>query len=255
MFETIVPSFLFLIFGAIGAAIVYRLLFATVVIYEYQKGLLFKNGKFKTYYLAGKHIFFRYGKEIKKVDIRPRLLSVKGQEIPSSDGVALKISLIAQYNIEDPLAATNNIESYEEAVYASLQTALREVVGGYNVDDLLENRNDIGEKLMGLVKDKVAVFGINLASVDVKDIIFPGELKNIFAQIVKAKKDALATLERARGETAALRNLANAAKMAETNPNLMQLRALQMLTEQTGNTIVFGVGAEGPILPTVKDES
>lgn len=255
MFEKIVTYFIFLLVAAIGAMIVYRLLFSTVVIYEFQKGILYKHGKFKTYFLAGKHIFFRYGKEIKRVDIRPRLLSIKGQEIPSRDGVALKISLIAQYNIVDPLAAINNIESYEEAIYATLQTGLREVVAGYNVDDLLENRNNVGEKLMDFARDKVQAFGIKLESVGIKDIIFPGELKNLFAQVVKAKKEALASLERARGETAALRNLANAAKMAETNPNLMQLRALQMLTEQSGNTIVFGVGAEGPVIPRARENS
>jgi hypothetical protein len=81
----------------------------------------------------------------------------------------------------------------------------------------------------------------------VKDIMFPGELKNVFAKVLKAKKEGLAVLEKARGETAALRNLANAAKMLEGNPALMQLRILQSLDTGAGNTVVFGLPEMLPI--------
>lgn len=235
--------------------ILYKTAFISIIVFEYQKALLYRNGKFKKYYSAGKHVFLRYASEIKKIDIRPKILILKGQEIPSSDGVAMKLSMIAQYEIADPLAAINNIESYEEAIYTTLQTSLREVVGDFKVDDLLDNRNSIGEKLIGIAAEKVAVFGIKLTSADIKDIVFPGELKKLFAQIVKAKKESLATLERARGETAALRHLANAAKMAEDNPALLQLRALQALTETSGNTIVLGIGSNGSIIPKVKEKT
>jgi regulator of protease activity HflC (stomatin/prohibitin superfamily) len=90
--------------------------------------------------------------------------------------------------------------------------------------------------------------GLSLLEVEIKDVMFPGELKKIFTQVVKARQEALAALERARGETAALRSLANAAHLIERNPALMQLRLLQVVGQNTGNTVVLGVPAQsGPI--------
>ncbi|MGH9194482.1 MAG: hypothetical protein ACRD1T_01920, partial [Acidimicrobiia bacterium] len=90
---------------------------------------------------------------------------------------------------------------------------------------------------------------LGLLSVNLKDIMFPGDLKKMFAQVVQAQKAGLAALEKARGETAALRNLANAARMIEGNPALMQLRLLQQLAESTGNTLVLGFPSSQTPLP------
>jgi len=87
-----------------------------------------------------------------------------------------------------------------------------------------------------------------LLAVEIRDIMFPGELKKIFTQVVRARQEGLAALEKARGETAALRNLANAAQLADRNPSLMQLRLLQVIGQQSGNTVVLGVPSpSGPI--------
>ncbi|MBN2311251.1 MAG: hypothetical protein JXR94_19895, partial [Candidatus Hydrogenedentes bacterium] len=101
-------------------------------------------------------------------------------------------------------------------------------------------------------ESKIAELGLRLISVDLKDIMFPGKLKEMFAQVVSARKEGLAALERARGETAALRNLANAAKMIENNPNLMQLRLLQALGEASGNTLVLGMSPQAAPVPVSK---
>jgi regulator of protease activity HflC (stomatin/prohibitin superfamily) len=100
---------------------------------------------------------------------------------------------------------------------------------------------------MARTVDKAAELGIELSLVGIKDIMFPGDLKAIFAQVVNARKEGLATLERARGETAALRHLANAAKLLESNPALMQLRLLQALGEQPGNTVVLTSNLDEPV--------
>jgi hypothetical protein len=125
--------------------------------------------------------------------------------------------------------------------------ALREIVGKEKIDTLIENRAGIGPKLMDLTSGKASEFGLKLLSADVKDIMFPGEMKKAFSQVVKAQKEGQAALERARGETAALRNLANAARTMDDNPNLLQLRALQALTDSSGNTLVFGLPGSIPI--------
>lgn len=100
-----------------------------------------------------------------------------------------------------------------------------------------------------------AAFGLRLISADVKDIMLSGKLKEIFAQVVNARQEGLAALERARGETAALRNLANAAKMIDANPNLMQLRLVQTLGESSGNTLVLGVPPQEAVVSIPKKKA
>jgi regulator of protease activity HflC (stomatin/prohibitin superfamily) len=128
--------------------------------------------------------------------------------------------------------------------------AVREIVGKEKIDTVIENRAGFSAKLAELTSGKAAEYGLKLISADIKDIMFPGEMKKAFSQLVKAQKEGQAALEKARGETAALRSLANAARMMDDNPNLLQLRALQALENSSGNTIVLGV-ANGTI-PVVK---
>jgi hypothetical protein len=126
-------------------------------------------------------------------------------------------------------------------LYLALQVTLRQIIESQKIETLIETRAGIGAKLFESATPKVSAYGIKLVSADVKDIMLVGEMRTAFAQLLKAQKEGQAKLERARGETAALRNLANAAKMIEDNPNLLQLRALQALAESSGNTLVLGV--------------
>ncbi len=132
----------------------------------------------------------------------------------------------------------NKIENYTEAFYAIIQLAIRDIIGSMKIDEVLEQRATLNQKLMELTAKKAEELGIRIQLIGMKDIMFPGELKKVFAKVVEAQKEGLAALERARGETAALRCLANVSKVLEDNPVLMQLRALQ----STGNTVVIGVG-------------
>lgn len=131
--------------------------------------------------------------------------------------------------------------NFRGGLYIVLQMALREIVGKEKIDVLIENRAGIGSKLMQLVSGKASEMGLKLICADIKDIMFPGEMKRAFAQVIKAQKEGQAALERARSETAALRSLANAARTMDDNPNLLQLRALQALADSSGNTLVLGM--------------
>ncbi len=159
----------------------------------------------------------------------------------SADGVTLKISLAAEFQVADANVAVNKNANFRTALYLTLQMALREIVGKEKIDVLVENRGGIGGKLMELTSGKASEYGLKLLSADVKDIMFAGEMKKAFSQVVKAQKDGQAALERARGETAALRNLANAARTIDDNPNLLQLRALQAIADSSGSTLVLGL--------------
>ena len=226
-----------------------------ITILEYEKGLKYEKGIFQAALSAGQYWYWPFFTIIHKVDIRPRFVSITGQEVLSADGVTLKVSLAANYEITDPEVAINKVSSYQDALYLELQLALREIIGSADIDTILDSRNDMSKKLMETTEQKVKDLGLRLISVNLKDIMFPGKLKEIFAQVVSAKKEGQAALEKARGESAALRNLANAARMIETNPNLLQLRLVQAVGNSSGNTFILGMPTPGIPVPLAKDMS
>ncbi len=206
-----------------------RAYFKKITIFEFERGLKYHKGKFSKLLRPGQYWISAYNTTVTPVDIRPKFLSVPGQEVLSADSISLKVSVTAKYEVADPYIAINRIESYENALYILLQLALRELVGAVQIDELLERRNSSSQRLMELTAPKVEELGLRLLTFDIKDVMFPGDLKKIFAQVVKARQEGLAALEKARGETAALRNLANAARLFENNSTLLQLRFLQSL--------------------------
>jgi len=212
-----------------------------ITIIEYEKGIRYKNGRFDRVLEPGQYWYMPFFVMVEKIDVRPRIVSITGQEVLSSDGVTLKVSLAAGFEIVDPNVAVNKTHNFNESLYMELQLALREIIGAAEIETVLETRSELSRKLMGMTEDKVKVFGLRLISADVKDIMLPGKLKEIFAQVVNARQEGLAAIEKARGETAALRSLANTAKMIDTNPNLLQLRLVQTLGESSGNTLVLGM--------------
>lgn len=215
----------------------------SIIVYEFERGLKYRKGKFVEVLNAGRYWIFFRSTTVKKIDVRPKFISVPGQEVLSADSVTLKVSVTARYEIVDPNLAVNKIENYTEAFYAIVQLAIRDIIGSMKIDDILEQRTMLNQKLMDLTVSKAEELGMKIQLIGIKDIMFPGELKKMFTKVVEAQKEGLAALERARGETAALRNLANVSKVLEDNPALMQLRALQSI----GNTVVIGVG--GTVIP------
>jgi regulator of protease activity HflC (stomatin/prohibitin superfamily) len=213
----------------------------SVIVYEYQRALRYRRGRYMGTVGPGQYWIFSRSSSIVPVDIRPEFVTVLGQDVLSADGVTLKVSLAAEFEVVDPDVATNKNSNFRTSLYLSLQMLLREIVGAQKIDAIIDNRAGIGAKLMEITSKKASELGLRLISADVKDIMFPGEMKKAFAQVVKAQKEGQAALERARGETAALRSLANAAKTMEDNPYLLQLRALQALSDSSGNTLVFGL--------------
>lgn len=223
-----------IIFGFLGIYI-FKKTFRKVVIREYESGMLYKHGQFKKLLGAGRFWINGWSTEITRVDGRLKTDTIPGQEVLTQDQVGLKVSIGIQYAIEDPEKALHISESYYSDLYQTAQLALRSIVGNQKIEELLENRSAIGAALLEMVVPDAEKIGLKIHRIDVKDIMFPGDLKKIFAEEVKARKESQAALERARGESAALRNLANAAKMLENNPALMDLRVLQTLSSGGDN--------------------
>ncbi|MCK4917521.1 MAG: slipin family protein [Candidatus Omnitrophica bacterium] len=221
-----------------------------ITIYQYEKGLKYSWGKFKHIVEPGMYWYAGFFSTITKVDFRPKFVSIPGQEVLSADGITLKLSIAAKFEITDLDTAIHRIANpYEQAFYLVLQLALRGVISSYKIEELLENRNKISEQIVEKAKDKVDELGLKLISAEIKDIMFPGELKKIFTQVARARQEGLAMLEKSRGETASLRNLANSANMLKNNPALMQLRMLH----SSGNTLVMGMPASSSPFPIEKE--
>jgi regulator of protease activity HflC (stomatin/prohibitin superfamily) len=220
-----------------------------VTIFDYERGLRFRRGRLDRVLEPGAYWHFPAVTRIQRVDIRPTRVAVAGQEVLSADGVAVKASLVATYKIADPQRAVLGTDDFRTAVYAELQLALRAIISEHKVEDLLQQRAEFSARLKSLTAPNVTAIGLELHDAALRDLTLPGELKKIFSQVVKARQEGLAALERARGETAALRNLANAAQMIERSPSLIQLRLLQVLAQQPGNTLVLGVQQQGTPIP------
>lgn len=213
------------------------------IVPEGYAGLLYHEGQFAETLRAGRHVRWGLNYTLEAVDFRKTSLNIAGQEVLTSDGVGLKVSLLVNYQMTDPVKAAHDTQNWQTDVYNSAQLALRAVVGSVAVEALLNQRVDIGAQLLARVQPDAAKIGIHVLAVEVKDVMLPAELKRAFADVLKAKQEGHAALERARGESASLRNLANAARVMEGNPALMNLRLMQSLTaaQKAGNTLVLGM--------------
>jgi regulator of protease activity HflC (stomatin/prohibitin superfamily) len=204
---------------------------ARTIVFEYERGLKFTSGRFKG--VLGPGLYWHWGAtQIQKVDVRPS-----------------RVSVVATFQVKDPERAVLGSDNYHVAIHSELQLALRAIASGLPIDDLLRRRVELPAQLKAIAGPRLEPVGVELLDASLRDLTFPGELKKIFTQVVKARQEGLAALEKARGETAALRNLANAASLVERSPSLMQLRALQVLGQQPGNTLVLGMQQGAPIVP------
>jgi len=206
-------------------------------------GLLYHKGKFVKVLDAGCHI--RWGRHytIDAQDLRKTSLLVASQDILTADSVGLKLSVIVTYRVMDPVKAAHETQNWRGDIYNAAQVAIRAVVGAATAEALLNQRLEIGAQLLALVQPEAAKIGVSVLAAEVRDVMLPADLKRAFADVLKAKQEGQAALERARGESAALRNLANAARVLEGNPALMNLRLMQALStaQGVGNTLVVGV--------------
>jgi regulator of protease activity HflC (stomatin/prohibitin superfamily) len=206
-------------------------------------GLMYHHGLYVRRNNAGRHVLWGIGWTMNLIDLRKTSLLVAGQEVLTADSVGLKLSLVVAYQITEPVKAVHETQSWLNELYNTTQLALRAVVSGVAIEALLNQRLEIGAQLLSRVQPETARIGINVLAVEVKDVMFPADLKRAFADVLKAKQEGQAALERARGESASLRNLANAARVLEGNPALMNLRLIQSLSaaQNSGNTVILGV--------------
>jgi regulator of protease activity HflC (stomatin/prohibitin superfamily) len=194
-------------------------------------GVLFLDGRCAGILDAGPWAFWKRSAEVRvvEVDLRETTIDVPGQEIISADKVTLRLNASATYRVVDPRKAVCTLDDHKQALYREAQLALRAVVGGRELDALLADKEAVAAEAAGLLAPRAEALGLAIASLGVRDLILPGDMKDLMNKVTEAKKAAEANLITRREETAALRSQANTAKLLADNPTLMRLRELEVL--------------------------
>ncbi len=219
-------------------------------------GLLIVDGELIKTLQPGLYGYWKFNRVIKveQVDTRLQAMEVSGQEILTKDKVSLRVNLSAAYQIRDPVQARKDLVDFTGHLYRELQFALRQAIGARTLDALLGNKGELDRVIYETVRDKVAMHGVEVKSVGAKDVILPGDMKEILNQVVEAEKAAQANVVKRREETAATRSLLNTAQLMGDNPILVRLKELEMLekvTDKIDKLTVFG-GLDGVLQEMVK---
>ncbi len=212
-------------------------------------GLLFVDGTLQRRLAPGAYAFWNFQKNVavEVIDLRVQTVEVSGQELLTRDKVSLRVNLAASLRVVDPVAARTRVTKYGEQIYRELQFGLRKTVSAKTLDELLGDKASLDADIFAYVRGKVAGFGIEVQGVGVRDVILPGEMRDILNGVVQAEKLAQANVIRRREEANATRSLLNTARLIEESPVLMRLKeleALEKVTEKIDRLTVFG-GLDG----------
>lgn len=231
---------------------------ARVLVDDSKLAVLIRNGVGAEVLKPGVHSTWLTDDRIEIYDAREQSLVIGGQEVLTSDMMAVRASLIARYKINDPIAYRLGVSNIYGRLHEDVQIELRTRVAALSLDALMNDRGGLTNGFAEAVQQKMQGLGIAISAVDLRDVTLGGPAKQAFADLWKAQKEAQAALERARGEQASLRSLANTARMLKGNPELMNLRLLQALSAAPGKsppTIVLGGGGGLlPVSPAPDDE-
>ncbi|WHH60335.1 slipin family protein [Petroclostridium sp. X23] len=213
---------------------------------NHEKGILYYNNATQKTLEPGRYFFWKSPVHVvvKNVDLRQQQLDMAGQEIMTEDKITLRLNFVCHYRVTDPLKIVE-IKSFEEQLYIVLQLILREYVGALKLDDLLLKKQEIGSYVLEKLKEKSSSYGVEFLFAGVKDIILPGDIKEILNTVLIAEKKAQANVITRREEVASTRSLLNTAKLMEENQTLFRLKELEFLEkicDKIGNISLTGGG-------------
>jgi len=214
---------------------------------SFEQALLFIDGKFDKILEAGNYMYWKNATTITvvKTDMRQLNLEVVGQEILTKDKAQLRINFSVQYKVADIIKALLENKDFDKQLYIIMQLALRESIGLMTFDELMESKEKIATQVMDITLAKAADLGIKLINCGVKDIILPGDVKEIMNQVLIAEKRAQANTITRREETASTRSLLNTAKLMEENAMLYKLKEMEYvekIAEKINNISLSGSG-------------
>ncbi len=215
-----------------------------IVVGPHEAVLVTRDGRDLGRLAPGVHRFFLGELGVARFDLREGCTKVAGQEVLTRDRVPVKFTVLVRHRIVDPLRARDAVTSLAEHLHVEAQLALRAAAPLFELDELLEGRAALTERVAEHLRERLPRVGLELIEAAVQDVMVGGELKRAFGEVARARAEGLASLERARGEAAALRSLANAARLFREHEGLERLKVLALAERAAASshsTLVLGL--------------
>lgn len=244
--ELIIFIFIIIVIIAVIAA-------AVRIVPEYERGVVFRLGRVIGAKGPGLFFLIPIVDRMVKVDLRTITLDVPAQEAITADNVTVKVNAVVYFRVLDPVDAIIQVEDYRRATWQIAQTSLRNVIGQSQMDQLLQDREKINERLQHIIDEATEPWGIKVSIVEVKDLELTANMVRAMAREAEAERERRAKIISAEGDQQAAEKLAMAATEMNLAPGAMTLRYLQTLADigiQNNTTIVFPLPVEliGPLM-------
>jgi len=214
---------------------------------QYERGVVFTMGKYSKTWEPGWHLLIPIFQRLLKVDIRVKAADVPDQEAITKDNIPIHINAVLYYRVMDAAKAVIEVENFNYAVGQMAQTTMRNAVGEVSLNDLLSEKKKISEGIKIHIDHATEKWGIDIQSVELKDIVLPDSLKRTIAKVAEAEREKQAVIINSEGELGAAENVSKAAAMLASTPGALHLRTLQSindLSSDQSNTTVWMVPIE-----------
>ena len=212
------------------------------IVQQYQKGVVFRFGKIVGVRNPGLNLIIPFIDLMSKVDLRVITLPVPAQKIITKDNVSVDVSAVAYYKIVDPVKSIVEIQDVASAIDQIAQTSLRNIVGKFQLDEILSERETINAEITKILDTFTESWGVVVSSVEIKDIELPEDMQRAIARQAEAEREKRAKIISAEGEFLSAQKLADTADIMMAHPIALQLRNLQTLAEiatEKNSTIIF----------------
>ena len=236
--------------GASGFVIFWLLvlIFACLkIVRQYERGVLFTLGKFSGVMQPGLRIVIPVIQAWERIDMRVKTVDIPSQECVSKDNVSLKVNAVLYYRVDQSDKAVLEVESFNYAVSQLAQTTMRNIVGEFELDEILQQRENLSNKIQQIVDKDTDPWGIKVTKIEIKDIELPETMKRAMAHQAEAERDRRARVTLALGEQQAAQKLAEAGEIIGKNPATLQLRLFQTMSEvasEKNSTLILPIPVE-----------
>ena len=229
--------------------------YVKVEVFEGECALLYYDGAFQKLLSSGCHYFWNCGVKVtaQKVDLRVQQMEIGGQEILTADKVGLRLNFVCTFRVTDPVALVGELKDYAGQIYSAVQLALRKYVGNYKLDELLEQKDSVAGFVLQKLQAEQGRLFVAFQDAGLRDIILPGEIRNIMNTVLVAEKTAQANVISRREETASTRSLLNTAKLLDENETLRRLKEMEYLERICDRVGSISVTNGGGLLGQLKE--
>lgn len=232
---------------SIGVAAVVIVLSSLKVVNQYERGVKFTLGKYSGIMDPGLRIVIPIIQTWRRIDMRVKTVDVPSQECMSKENISVSVNAVLYYRVQDAKSAVLEIENYNFATAQLSQTTMRNIVGEFALDDLLQKRDEISKKIEQIVDKATDPWGIDVSRIEIKDIALPQDMKRTMAKEAEAEREKRAVIIKAEGEVIAANNMSKAAATLAKADGALHLRTLQSINDMSSdqsNTVVYAVPLE-----------